>query len=150
MSYNEGYGLDDYINGIIEKIRRRIDKTLQLSDLALQESSWDLQEGCMEPLVQVTEKENELVVTADLPLVEKENIKINADEQSVEISAEMSKKISYEKWGASQRRATFCHFHKKIFLPSKINPEEGRASFKNGILILNLPKKKQAFRLVIE
>ena len=149
MSDDEYYGLDEYIDKILQRLRRQMDRALQLADLSM-ESSWDIEEGCMEPLFQLQERENEIVVSADLPLVKKESIKIKADEQMVEISAETVKEIAYDKWWASQRKKTFCRFHKKIALPSKIIPEEAKACFKNGILILTLPKKKHVFEIKVE
>ncbi len=149
MSEDEDYGLSEYIDRLLQKFRREFNRFFQLPDLTT-ELSWDIEEGCMEPLFQVQERENEIIVTADLPLVRKESIRIKADEQSVEISAETVREVVYEKWWAAQRRKSFCRFHKRITLPAKIIPEKAKANFKNGILILTLPKKKQVFEIKID
>lgn len=149
MSEDEDYGLSEYIDKILQKFRREFDRVFQLTDLS-PELSWDIEEGCMEPLFQIQERENEIIVSADLPLVKKESIKIKADVQSVEITAETAREIVYDKWWAAQHRKSFCRFHKKIMLPAKIIPEKAKAKFKNGILILTLPKKKQVFEIKID
>lgn len=107
-------------------------------------------DGYLEPLHEIEDKENEIIVTFDLPRVKKENMEINTTEETVEVIARMSEAVCWERWGGIQKRITFGAFRKQIKLPERINHEEARASFKNGILKITLPKIRKKVLINIE
>lgn len=104
--------------------------------------SWDISRKCMSPLVEIKETEDEIIVTADLPFVNKENIDLTAEEKTLKIRAEMDEDICFESWGGVHRKINFNSFRRKVNLPSKVNPEKAEAKFKEGILKVSLPKDK--------
>ncbi|MCP8310398.1 MAG: hypothetical protein L6N94_02760, partial [Candidatus Methylarchaceae archaeon HK01M] len=66
-----------------------IDEFLGHAYSELMRPSWDAVEKYLEPLVNIEDKEDEIVVTADLPYVEDKNdISIDVAEDSLEIRAE--------------------------------------------------------------
>jgi HSP20 family protein len=77
-----------------------------------------------EPLVDVLEEENQVVVVVELPGVEKEEINLHTTEDALTISV-----------GTTDRR-----YHKELILPAKIDPKSARASYKNGVLEVRLKK----------
>lgn len=107
-------------------------------------------DGNLEPLYEVEDKEDEILVTFDLPRVRKENVEINTTEDTVEVIAKMSDAVCWERWGGIQKRITFQAFRKQIRLPEKIEPEKAAASFKNGILRITLPKVRRKVFIQIE
>ena len=113
------------------------------------QSSWHTV-GCLEPLMHIHEKDDEIVVSADLPCVKKEDIKVFYAQQSLKITATMSRHVKFEKWGTVQREITFNSFKRSIDLPAEVIPEEAKASFKSGILTLQLPKKTTKTRIEID
>ena len=78
-----------------------------------------------EPLVDVTETEDEIIVTAETPGVRKEEIKIEVRDSELEIRAGDK-------------------FYKKIDLPAAVNPDESKATYNNGVLEIKLKKVKRA------
>ena len=107
-------------------------------------------DGNLEPLYEVEDKEDEISVTFDLPRVRKENVEINTTENTVEVIARMSDAVCWERWGGTQKRITFQALRKQIRLPEPIDPEKASASFKNGILRINLPKVRRKVLINIE
>lgn len=107
-------------------------------------------DGNLEPLYEVADNKDEFSVTFDLPRVKKENVEINTTEDTVEVIARMSDAVCWERWGSIQRRIMFQAFRKLIRLPEYIDPEKASASFKNGILRINLPKVKKKVLINIE
>jgi HSP20 family protein len=107
-------------------------------------------DGNLEPLYEVEDKEDEISVTFDLPRVRKENVEINTTENTVEVIARMSDTVCWERWGGIQKRITFQALRKQIRLPEPIDPEKASASFKNGILRINLPKVRRKVLINIE
>ncbi len=82
-----------------------------------------------EPLVEVNEEEDQIVVIAEMPGVSKEDIEINATNRSLTISTE--KNILGRK------------YFKEIELPNTINSGYAKARYTNGILEIRLKKLKE-------
>jgi HSP20 family protein len=76
-----------------------------------------------EPLVDVMDDKDKYRIFAELPGVEKDNIKLDVAEDSIEISTKDDKK-----------------FYKMIPLESAVNPDSTKASYKNGVLTVELDK----------
>lgn len=83
--------------------------------------------GTREPYadVLVDEKRGELIVTAEMPGIEKKDVKLNATEKEIEISAETKDR----------------KYHKKVPLKTEIDPEKTSATYNNGILEIKAPLK---------
>jgi len=79
-----------------------------------------------EPLVDVTETEKEVIITAELPGVSKGDIDLDVAEDSLEISVDTEKK----------------GYHKVVSLPDKVKTDDVNASYNNGILEVKLKKEK--------
>ena len=82
-----------------------------------------------EPLVEVNEEGDQIVVIAEMPGVRKEDIEINATNRSLTISTE--KIILGRK------------YYKEIELPVAINSDYAKARYTNGILEIKLKKLKE-------
>lgn len=105
-------------------------------------TSWDVSRKCLDPLVQVYEDEDEVVVTADLPCVEKEDIEVDVGKKVIEIKAKMKRSFRFERWGGIHRKVNFNSFRKSMRLPVEVIPEQSEAEFKNGVLKVKLKKRK--------
>jgi len=79
-----------------------------------------------EPLVDVMSEKDKYKIFAELPGVEKDQVKLDVADDSVQIKTDDEKK-----------------FYKMIYLDSTIDPESAKASYKNGILTLELDKKEK-------
>jgi len=77
-----------------------------------------------EPLVDVVEEKDEVVVVAELPGVDKESIKVSVTKNHLTISVE-----------TPQRR-----YYKEVELPARVDPKSAAASYKNGVLQVRLKK----------
>ena len=121
------------------------------ADVALPSPTWSAVDGCLKPLIEVQNRELEIVVTADLPCIErKEDITIHVSEDSLEVSASLGRRISWERWGVFQKRAEFRSFRRIISLPEEVKPKEAKASFKRGILRVTLPKAARHHQIPID
>ena len=80
-----------------------------------------------EPLVDVIETDGEIHVVAELPGVEKKDIKLHGTEDSLTISVD-----------TPQRK-----YYKEIQLPAKVKVKEAKTEYKNGVLEVKLPKTKE-------
>ena len=80
-----------------------------------------------EPLVDVIETDGEVHVVAELPGVEKKDIKLHGTEDLLTISVD-----------TPQRK-----YYKEIQLPTKVNVKKAKTEYKNGVLEVKLPKTKE-------
>lgn len=79
-----------------------------------------------EPLIDVMSEKGKYKIFVELPGVEKEKVALDVAEDSVEIKTDDEKK-----------------FYKMIYLDLPVDPDSAKASYKNGILTLELDKKEK-------
>ena len=77
-----------------------------------------------EPLVDVVETNGEIRVVAELPGVEKTDIKLHGTEESVDISVDTPQN----------------KYYKEVQLPAKVRVKEAKSTYKNGVLEIVIPK----------
>lgn len=99
------------------------------------------------PLTDIRETEDEIIVTSELPGVEKEDITLNATENSVEIKAEIKREREGE-YRLEERGGKY--FYRVCPLPGKVDPNRAKASYKNGVLEIKLPKVEEKGKVKVE
>ena len=112
--------------------------------------SWDPDECCLAPLTNIIETDEEVIVTADLPYVKKENIELTVTEDMLDLQAKLDTPIKFAQWGTIQRNIEFQKFHKHMKLPPNVNAQKIEANFKNGILKIRIPKNVTRLKIKIE
>ena len=95
-----------------------------------------------QPLTDLKETNNEYIATVEIPGVDKKDIQLNISENNLEIKVEKKSemKIANENKGFIRSERFFSNFYRSMNLPSNIIPEKAKASYKNGILEIILPK----------
>ena len=93
-----------------------------------------------QPSIDVVETEKEVVATAEMPGLEKADIKINLTEDSLEISAETKHEEKKEEKGYVYRERRSGSYYRAISLPSPVDPDNSKATYNNGILEIKMPK----------
>ncbi len=93
-----------------------------------------------EPFIDVLETEKEVIATAEMPGLEKQDIKINVTEDRLEISAETKHEEKKEEKGYVYRERRSGSYYRAISLPSPVDPDSSKASYKNGVLEIKMPK----------
>lgn len=91
--------------------------------------------------VDIREEDGEILVTADLPGIEKENISLKADEKGLEILAEGSTEVKEENEKYIRKERSARKFRRKIQWPDPVNPESVSAEYKDGVLEVKAEKE---------
>jgi HSP20 family protein len=94
------------------------------------------------PAIDIKEEENKLLITTDLPGINKEDIEINLKEDMLEISAKTGKEKETEEEGYIRKEREHTHFYRAVRLPSSVKEEGSTAKIENGVLTITLPKMK--------
>jgi HSP20 family protein len=92
------------------------------------------------PAIDIKEEEDKLVVTTDLPGINKEDVQINLKEDMLEISAKTGKEKETEEEGYLRRERAYTQFYRAVRLPSSVKEEGSTAKMENGVLTITLPK----------
>ena len=95
-----------------------------------------------EPLVDLSDKGNEFLLTAEMPGIPKDKIDIKVSENSVEIKAEEKKEKEEKEEGYIHRERSYKGFYRKLSLPEEVSAEKANAEMKNGVINVTMPKKK--------
>ncbi len=94
------------------------------------------------PACDITEDENEYLVTADLPEVKKDEVKVNIDNGVISISGERKtkseKKDKKQKYHRIER--SYGSYQRSFRLPENVREDGVQAEFKDGVLRVHLPK----------
>jgi HSP20 family protein len=83
-----------------------------------------------EPLVEVYEEGDEVIIVAEVPGVNKEDIELTVSGRELEISVDTPKR----------------KYYKRVELPKDVDPDTIKASYRNGILevkVKKLPEEKE-------
>jgi HSP20 family protein len=94
----------------------------------------------------VSETENEIRVTAELPGVTEQDIDVSLDGDVLTIRGEKKFERQDDKENFHFMERSYGSFQRALRLPYPVDPEQVRASFENGVLTVTVPKSGQQQR----
>lgn len=92
--------------------------------------------------VNVKEEDGEIVMQADMPGVQKEDINLKADEDGIEISAESSEEYQEENEKYFRRETSSRHYRRRIPWPTEVDQESITAKHEDGVLTIEAKKEE--------
>lgn len=102
------------------------------------------------PAVDIIDREEELVVRAELPGMKKEDIDVSMSDNSVTISGQTkheAKEAAEQYYRCEISRGAFS---RTVTLPAEVDSDKTKASFKDGVLELVMPKQERSRRHTIK
>jgi HSP20 family protein len=95
------------------------------------------------PAVDIFETENEIVVKAELPGVDRKDITLNLENNVLTVKGErkFEKETKEENYHRIER--SYGGFSRAFSIPATVDEEKIRADYHDGILRIALPKKEQ-------
>ena len=115
----------------IEELFDRMGRGLDTGDL-----------GVHDVAVDVSETDEEVVVTADLPGYEKSDIDVTVDDDRLTITAEREETRAEDDAYYHRRERTRSEVQRRLYLPAEVDETEASASYHNGVLTVVLPKRE--------
>ena len=104
--------------------------------------NWNTETCCLHALSNVFITSREVIVTADLPNIEPETVKVEAvNENLIEITAKMKKKVRFADLGIYHRQGEFSFLRCQGRIHVAIDSEKMKISCKEGILEVRFPRK---------
>ncbi|MBI3773461.1 MAG: Hsp20/alpha crystallin family protein [Gammaproteobacteria bacterium] len=102
------------------------------------------------PKVDVIDRQNEIVVRAELPGVNKDNLDVSLSDNTVTIRASTRYESKEEKGDYYRCETSHGEFARTVSLPGDVDVNKATASFKDGLLELTLPKVESSKRRTIK
>jgi HSP20 family protein len=102
------------------------------------------------PKVDVIDRDEEVVVRAEVPSVKKEDIEISISGNMVTIKGETKKEEKEEKGDYYRSEISRGSFSRMVSLPAEVDEAKAKAALKDGVLELTLPKLEKAKRRTIK
>jgi HSP20 family protein len=116
---------------------------------------WPTVEGMMPlaqnyPPIDVVDRENEVVLRAQVPGVNKENLDISISDNVITIRGHSEQEEEQEKEDYYCREMSYGEFSRSITLPESVDADKATARMKEGVLEMTLPKIEGAKRRSIK
>jgi HSP20 family protein len=104
----------------------------------------ELAAGGWVPTVDIYETDDDIVVTAELPGLEKDRVGVEYKDGILTLRGErkLEREVKEESYHRMER--SYGTFHRSFTLPGTVDEEKISAKMKNGVLEIHLPKREAA------
>lgn len=96
------------------------------------------------PAVNIKENEKNYELELAVPGMHKDDFNVEVDHKIMTISAELENEDTKSTENYTRREFSYSSFKRSFTLPETIAQDKIKASYKDGVLKLNLPKKEEA------
>ena len=104
---------------------------------------WESDGGSLMVPMDMTETDNEILVSASMPGVKPEDVEITVIGNTLTIKGESKAEEEIERGNVYFRERRFGSFRRSVALPTDVNADQAEATFENGVLKLRIPKKEE-------
>ncbi len=96
------------------------------------------------PSVDIFEEGDNVVVKAELPGIKKEDIDVSMTDNVISISGEKKREEKVERKNYYREERSYGSFTRSFRLPAEVQTDKAKASFKEGVLEIRIPKTEEA------
>jgi len=96
------------------------------------------------PSIDIFEEGDDVVVKTELPGIDRDNIDIDLTDNAITISGEKKKEEKVEKKNYYHLERSYGSFSRSFTLPAEVQTDKAKATFKNGLLEVRVPKTEEA------
>jgi len=106
-------------------------------------SGWT-ENGSTVPRVNIVESGDDFRVEVAAPGMRKDDFHISLDNDMLTISSEIQNEESNEEQNYLRREFSYQAFKRSFYLPNTVEADKIKATYKDGLLRLAIPKKEEA------
>ena len=100
--------------------------------------------GMWNPAVDLYEKDNHFVIKAELPGVDKNDIKVDLQDRVLTLSGERSYDNEVKEENYYRKERSYGRFQRAFRLPADVDSDKIKAEFKDGVLQVEVPKPDES------
>ncbi|UCF71801.1 MAG: Hsp20/alpha crystallin family protein [candidate division WOR-3 bacterium] len=97
-------------------------------------------EGFWAPVVDIEEDNENILVKAEIPGMKKEDIKVSVQGNMLNITGERKQESEVKSKTFHRVERSYGRFSRMITLPTDVDSDKVKASYKDGILSITMPK----------
>ncbi len=113
-------------------------------DRAFGDVAGDVTPAAWSPAIEITERDNNYVVRAELPGLKPEEVQVEITGDALVIQGEHEESREEEDRGKVHRsEIRYGQFYRRIPLPEEANADQAQARFENGVLQVTIPVPRQ-------
>ena len=127
----------------LSSLRDEIDRLFESPLSTLTEVTQPFLSGWL-PAVDVFQDKDNITVKAELPGMKKEEIEISLHDGALTLSGERKVEQNHENAESCRSERFLGRFHRTLPLPASVDAEKVKATYKDGILTVVLPKAEEA------
>ena len=101
-------------------------------------------DGLWSPMVDVYETRDGIRLTAELPGVKQEDIQVSIEGDTLTLKGERKRETEVTEDQYCRLERSYGKFQRTVLLPSVVDPGQVKASYRDGVLEIQLPKKEEA------
>lgn len=105
---------------------------------------FEFQTGINMPSVNIVEGKNDFRIEVAAPGLQKDDFKINLDNNVLTISSEKEEKQEEKDERYMRREFSYTSFRRSFSLPQTVEADKISANHSNGVLSISIPKKEEA------
>lgn len=134
----EDLGLSELESRYIDEMQRL---QRRMSEMMEEAETIPMEGNIFMPLADVKETEEAIVVTMDLPGVEKQDVDISISDDELRVVAEKKAETEVSEKDYHKKERTYKRFERMVKLPVAVKIEEAKARLESGVLEITLPKE---------
>jgi HSP20 family protein len=100
--------------------------------------------GYLAPRIDVSEKDDAVVVCAELPGLEEKDVEVTLTDNVLLIRGEKKQEKEERERGYTYRERSYGSFERRVPIDAEVLADKVSAGFKNGVLTVTLPKNPEA------
>jgi HSP20 family protein len=128
----------------LRELRSMQEQMSRLLDMAWnREPGEELREGVWQPLVDIFENDEAVVIKAELPGVDQRDIEVKIEDAMLVIRGERKQDTEIRRENYHRIERCYGPFQRSFSLPQSIDREQVKAVCDKGVLTVTLPKKEE-------
>jgi HSP20 family protein len=125
------------LNTLQDQVNRLLEDSIRGSGANSSLTAWA-------PAVDIYETESELVVTADLPGINENDIDVRVENNMLTIRGERKLEKTIDEDNMLRVELAYGSFSRSFSLPNTVNTEAIKADYHDGVLTVRLPKREES------
>jgi HSP20 family protein len=106
-------------------------------------SLFDVASKSLRPLFNLEVTDDLVTATFDLPGVGRDEVSITCTEDAISLDAEMTRPVRFRVSSGGGEGEEFARYSRKVLLPVRVDPDKATARFRNGIVTVKLPRRRE-------
>jgi len=105
--------------------------------------------GEWKPPLDLRETEDHVIVTAEIPGVDPKEVRVEAGCEMLILEGQKQHEMEWEHERFHRVERSYGSFSRAVMLPAPVDAAEAKASFKNGVITITMPKARAARQTTI-